>query len=300
MCTKRLIALAVACASVLAMALATSASATPKKAVMGWGDNRDGERCNGTQVQDFVPTEVPGLGEPLAISASAAQGGAVLELLPNRTVMACGSNLSGQLGRETTEKCEAESTCSSVPVEVPAFKGGGVEAIATGNQHSLALKGGRVWSWGENGYHQLGRPSTEKCGTRECGKTPAEVEGLPSSEPAVAIAGGLRASYALMQSGKVMAWGNNEYGQLGNGGSEAFSTPKEVVLPNGQPLENVAAIAAGAVNAMALLKNGTVFTWGGDEFGALGVGHFAGEGLARLKSRVSFTQARAVTSRGPP
>jgi hypothetical protein len=78
-----------------------------------------------------------------------------------------------------------------------------------------------------------------------------------------------------MENHKVMAWGDNEVGQLGNGMTEKSNEhPTPLVGENGQPLENVEAISASGLGGIALLKGGTVATWGSDQYGALGVGAF--------------------------
>ena len=78
-----------------------------------------------------------------------------------------------------------------------------------------------------------------------------------------AVATGGKDSLALLRGGKVMAWGSNLYGGLGDGkrGSEG-----EVVADVPTPvsgLSEVSAIAVGANHDLALLKNGTVMAWGG-------------------------------------
>jgi alpha-tubulin suppressor-like RCC1 family protein len=67
---------------------------------------------------------------------------------------------------------------------------------------------------------------------------------------------------ALAPSKEVMAWGNGEYGQLGNGDGEESDVPVPV-----SGLSEVTAIAAGARNSLALLRNGTVDAWGGNSLG---------------------------------
>jgi hypothetical protein len=80
---------------------------------------------------------------------------------------------------------------------------------------------------------------------------------------------------ALLEDGSVAAWGENEYGQVGNkeeGGP--VETPVEVIaapLASGDP--RVTAIAAGAGTSYALLSNGTFEAWGNNEGGKLGLGN---------------------------
>jgi len=79
----------------------------------------------------------------------------------------------------------------------------------------------------------------------------------------IKVASGSEHTLALTKDGKVKAWGNNSYGQLGNGTSGNISAFPVSVLN----LNNVISIAANNSNiydpfSMALLENGTVWTWG--------------------------------------
>jgi alpha-tubulin suppressor-like RCC1 family protein len=110
----------------------------------------------------------------------------------------------------------------------------------------------------------------------------------------VAAAG---ASYALVENGTVDSWGDNTFGELGNGTHENSSTPEPI-----PGLTNVVAIAAGACQAMALLSNGTVMTWGANEFdtagnGTGGEGHIE-EGIATPTLVPSLTNVVAIASGG--
>ncbi|SBW20036.1 chromosome condensation regulator RCC1 [Candidatus Protofrankia californiensis] len=91
----------------------------------------------------------------------------------------------------------------------------------------------------------------------------------------IAAGGGLEggSGYALRQDGTVRAWGANDFGQLGDGTTADSSVPVQVV-----GLEQVTAIAAGGSpspydpQAYALRRDGTVWAWGGNNFGQLGDG----------------------------
>ena len=80
------------------------------------------------------------------------------------------------------------------------------------------------------------------------------------------------ASPALAASVGVMAWGDNEQGQLGNGTTTSSDLP---VAASGL-MSGVSAISAGSLHSLALLSNGTVMDWGDNESGQLGVGTHTG------------------------
>lgn len=77
----------------------------------------------------------------------------------------------------------------------------------------------------------------------------------------------------LKQDGTVWTFGNNQYGQLGNGAIENKNEiePQRVVGINGQGyLNDVIDIAAGTSFVVALRRNGEVIAWGRNEYGQLG------------------------------
>ena len=187
----------------------------------------------------------------------------------------------GQLGNGTT-------LSSDTPVPVSGLTG--VTALAGGKRHSLALlSNGTVMAWGENDWGQLGdgtHTGPESChatyasasgDTVACSTAPVPVEGLSG---VVAIAAGAQDSYALLSNGTVMAWGDNEVGQLGQGsttGPEHCYKETEPTQCSTRPvavgaLSDVTAVAAGQNYALALLSNGTVMSWGSNGQGELGNG----------------------------
>ncbi|WP_018220845.1 RCC1 domain-containing protein [Salinispora pacifica] len=67
----------------------------------------------------------------------------------------------------------------------------------------------------------------------------------------------------------LLAWGNNNDGQLGNGTTTGSNEPIAVSLPLGV---TVTAVAAGRHHSLALTSTGTVLAWGANHFGQLGDG----------------------------
>ncbi len=214
---------------------------------VAWGDNVYRQLGDGfKETSSDVPVPVTGL---KFVTAVAAGGRHSLALLANGTVVAWGANGVGQLG-------DGNTTESSVPVAVQGLSG--VTAIAAGGSHSLALlANGTVMAWGDNEAGQLGTGSSA-----EYAEAPVAVKGLAGVK---AISAGTSYSLALLTNGTVMAWGENESGQLGNGKTKSSNVPVPV-----KALKGVSAISAGAEFALALLTNGTVESWGNDERAQLG------------------------------
>jgi alpha-tubulin suppressor-like RCC1 family protein len=86
-----------------------------------------------------------------------------------------------------------------------------------------------------------------------------------SIEPAIAVGG--NHSVALDSKGIVWAWGDNNYGQLGDGTRTRRTIPVQV-----PSLREVTAIAAGSNHTVALKSDGTVWAWGQNAHGQLGNG----------------------------
>jgi alpha-tubulin suppressor-like RCC1 family protein len=251
--------------------------------VMAWGGNESGQLGDGNTAQSDVPVAVSGLTGVEAIAAGGEHG---LALLSDGKVMAWGANERGQLG-------DGDRANRDVPVAVKDLTG--VTAIAAGGEHSLALLGeGTVMAWGGDEYGQLGDSAVEASGEEgeeeRFSDVPVAVDGLSG---VTAITAGSRHSLALLTGGTVMAWGEDELGELGDG-SIARSEETPVAVSG---LSGVAAIAAGGQHSMALLGSGAVMTWGEDKFGELG------DGLAGEPSDVPVTvgalhEAKSIAAGG--
>jgi len=170
-----------------------------------------------------LPSEVSGITTATSIALGGVHSCA---LLMDGKVMCWGWNQFGQLGDRTT-------TDRVTPVEVSGITT--ATSITLGNRHSCALlTGGTVKCWGSNGNGELGASVASTCdmwgyypdpATISCSTTPVEVSGIADAE---SIALGSSHSCAVLDDGKVMCWGSNDYGQLGDGTTTSRTTPVEV------------------------------------------------------------------------
>lgn len=169
-----------------------------------------------------------------------------------------------QVSLSVTDDDGNDSGAVDLEVEV-AFKG--AVQVAAGHEHSLALLAdGSVWAWGWNEYGQIGSNAPFGVG-RAHSVTPVRVAGLPQSVSAIAAGG--QFSLALLEDGTVMAWGNNRFGQLGNGEATGEgANPVPVLIPG---LVNVISIAASGSHVLALLGDGRVMAWGNNTHAQAGI-----------------------------
>ena len=206
----------------------------------------------------LVPVEVQGIDDATAITAWAQS----CALHQNGTISCWGNNLT------TPPDFNEEPT--TVPVKVVNIDD--ATAISTGWGHSCALhQNGTISCWGDNSAGELG----SKAGELESSGNAFRFDTFGSSVPvgvtdisnATAITAGRGYSCALHQTGSISCWGNDDYGQLGDGTNNYSSVPVKV-----QGIDDAAAISAGAWSSCALHNDGNISCWGDNGEGQLGNG----------------------------
>lgn len=169
-----------------------------------------------------------------------------------------GWNYFGQIGDGTTED----------KYDTPTKIMDNVEAVALGYKYSAALKiDGSVWMWGEGGAMQAN--STDDSNVL----APVKV-----MDGVAKIAAGPYHTAAIKTDGSLWLWGYNGYGQLGNGTASniewdfeqtATSIPVKI-------MDNVAEVDLGEHHSVAIKKDGSVWVWGHNVDGQLGIGKNVG------------------------
>jgi alpha-tubulin suppressor-like RCC1 family protein len=145
-----------------------------------------------------------------------------------------------------------------------------VSAIMGGEVHNVALKSdGTVWAWGFNFQGGLGD------GTTNDSALPIQtgLNSIPPLTNVTKLGGRTYFNLAAKSDGTVWAWGMGTSGQMGNGGTTNCNSPVQV--SNSQPggaINNPRQISCGYTYGVALLTNGTVWTWGTGIHGELGNG----------------------------
>ncbi len=220
---------------------------------MCWGDNAGGQLGIGSTDSISVPVPVSGLGAGSGVTALTAGWYHTCAVIGGGA-MCWGWNESGQLGIGSTVNI-------SVPVGVSGL-GSDVTAIAAGANHTCAVAGGGVMCWGDNSNGQLGIGSTDGI------SVPVGVSGLDAGSGVTAIAA-LGYHTCAVVSGGVKCWGDNSYGQLGNGTQTQSPVPVDVIgLPAGS---GVTALAINSQHTCAVAGGGGVKCWGTNYSGQLGI-----------------------------
>jgi alpha-tubulin suppressor-like RCC1 family protein len=172
-------------------------------------------------------------------------------LLVDGTVRTFGYNNAGQLGL-------GDTTNRLTPVQISGIAG--ATAVACGRYHTaVLLANGTVRTFGRNADGQLGLNDTASR------STPVQVFGISSS--AVAVAGGVRHTAIVLADGTVRTFGYNGDGQLGDNTLVNKPTPVQVWGIS----SSATAIAGGLYHTAVLLADGTVRTFGRNNYGQLGV-----------------------------
>ena len=227
--------------------------------VWGWGSNS----C-GIQPNSFAPAQVGGL--PPGIVQIAAGGGHCAAVAADGSVWTWGANTAGQLGYPTPQ------VHSGTAHQVPGLSG--VKQVAAGANFTVALRSnGEVWTWGGNQYGQLGD------GTHTDRTTPARnLAGYGMTQ----VSAGKRFALAR-RPGSVWAWGDNSYGTLGNGSAVANSATPVIV---DRRTQNATQIVTGSRHAFAVDPDGSLWAWGDNQYGELGLGTGGPQPVARTPQKV--------------
>lgn len=235
--------------------------------VVAWGTNDEGQLGNGPAgasgelgsypKPSVTPVRVTGLSDVIQIAAGMKHA---VALRKDGTVWAWGRRDNGEIG---DGEPKGRPLRAIGPTRVTGLEG--ITQIAADGSHTLALRSdGRVMSWGQNRYGELGT------GTRDTAWTPVEVKGL---DRVVAIAagggGGRSTSGAVRDDGSVWMWGMN----MSGGAMSPDDEGARLLVPTlVKSVTNARRLSIGTGHVAVLLADGTLRLWGFDGYGQTGVG----------------------------
>ena len=216
----------------------------------GWGQNSNLLGLGlGNLANQNLPTQIGTDNDWLTVSAGTIH---TLAVKTNGTLWSWGNGQYGQLGNGLFNS--ATPNVTQVGTATDWLK------VSAGNRFSLAIKNtGTLWSWGWNFTGQLGNGLN----TPDV-NIPAQVG---TSNNWRKIDAGDQHSLAIDASGILWAWGNNTFGQLGDGTNTTSLSP----IPIGTAT-NWSVISAGTDHSMAINSGNILYTWGNNTNGQLGDG----------------------------
>jgi alpha-tubulin suppressor-like RCC1 family protein len=197
-----------------------------------------------------------------------------LALKVDGTLWSWGGNTAGQLGNGTTA---GNPNIAQVLLENDNnyvydenVRNDDWVAVSAGGSYSLALKAdGTLWSWGSNNYGRLGLGNNNDAGNGM--KNESRPVRVGTDNDWVTISAGLYHAMAIKFDGSLYAWGRNNDGQLGIG-TGGPGTERNVPTRVGDD-SNWKAVACNSDFTVALKTDGSLWTWGSNNEGQLGLGY---------------------------
>ena len=278
---------------------AHSVAIKPDGSLWAWGNNNNGELGDGTTTERLTPIKIM---DKVAVVSAGNQN--TMAVRTDGSLWVWGSNFFGILGDGTYQDrltpiklmdggvasvfCgttnAAVKTDGSLwawgqsvyahaidnPNEVnyiPAKIMDDVADAAIGLHHVMAVKrDGSLWVWGENPKGQLGDGTvTTFDGALNIISDNGKSRPFKLMDNVVAVAAGDNHSLALKTDGSVWAWGENRYGQLGDGTNNDRLAPVYVT-------DGAVAISSRGNLSAAVKADGSLWCWGWNTVGQLGDG----------------------------
>jgi len=220
--------------------------------VWSWGSNEDGQLGNGSLGEQSEPVVVPSLERCVTVEAGDFHSLAVLE---DGSLWAWGNNGRGQLG-------DGSETDRAEPVLIRYISGCRVRCVAAGSFHTLVLlEDGTLWSSGRNSEGQLGH------GAEEDSPEQLLVSGI--SKARAVSAGSFHSIAIIDDDASIWAWGLNHDGQLGPKLGTKCAKPERVCA---LATHRAVSVTSGCRHNLAVLEEGSLWAWGLNEDGQVGIG----------------------------
>ena len=189
------------------------------------------------------------------------------------TLWEWGYNVYGQLGNGLTADI-------SSPIQVGSLTDW--KQVSGGAYYTAAVKtDGTLWTWGRNDQGQLGNSSTAVNLS-----SPLQVGSLTTWKQ---VACGVSHTMAIKTDGTLWAWGQDGYGQIGDGTTVNKSTPIQIGT-----LTNWKQVSAGYQHTMAIKTDGTLWAWGQNNL--FNITFYGQLGLSDSVNRSSPVQVGSLTN----
>ena len=270
-----------------------------------WGSNYAGQLGVGRNLLGDDAREMGdalsnvSLGTGRTAKAITTGGSHTCAILDDDSVKCWGSNYAGQLGLGDTlfRGHEGKEMGDNLP-NVPLGTGRTAKAITAGESHTCAiLDDNSVKCWGSGFHGQVGQGDRSHRGddAGEMGDALSNVS-LGTGRTAKAITAGKDHTCALLDDNRVKCWGDNQYGQLGQGdtsdrGGDANEMGDQLLKVDLGSDRTAKALEAGSSSShtCAILDDNSVKCWGCNFTGQLGLGdrNHRGDGADEMGNRLS-------------
>ena len=253
-----------------------------KGKVYTWGSNSYGQLGNGSETTTYTSV-------PICISEvedSPLKGKNIVDIYGSSTMIArdsdgklysWGYNKYGELGNGTTANSSMPICISDI--ENSTLKGKNIVDIYGGGSTMIAKdSNGKLYSWGYN-YGRLGNGTTDDSSMPIC---ISDIEGSTlKGKNIVDVYYNTYKMIAKDSNGKLYSWGDNDYGQLGDGTTTDSSMPICISDIENSPLKgkNIVDVYSDGYRIIAKDSNGKLYSWGDNFDGQLGNGTTANSSM---------------------
>lgn len=218
------------------------------------GHNQFGTIGDGTRATRALMTAVSGLGATITQVSVNIRHACALRV--DGRVTCWGENLYGQFGDNTTDPAGTYRLAAGTLVDDSAL--GMAAELGTSEGATFArTAAGALYAWGDNGQRELGTGGGRAL-------VPTRVT-LPAGALSEQLAIG-RYSGCTRADSQVFCWGNNSYGQLGDGSTTVRPTPVRAMV------SDVVDVVSGSLHVCARTSAGAVWCWGDNSRGQIGDG----------------------------
>lgn len=216
----------------------------------GWGDNTYYQLGDGTTVRKTLPVQIGTDTNWQFVDAGFTH---TIALKTNGTLWVCGMNSENILGNGGT--IQEQKFMGQLGTDTDW------QSVSTSRWHTQAIKtNGTLWAWGR------GYPGLLGNGTINNSSVPIQI-GNQTDWKHVTANDYLNAAIKL--NGTLWTWGDNTWGQLGLGSN---TLPASYVPVQVGTESNWKSLSSMDVGIMAIKNDGTLWSWGSNEFGQLALG----------------------------
>jgi alpha-tubulin suppressor-like RCC1 family protein len=227
----------------------------------GWGDNDYGQLALNDVESKSIPFQIFGGGQWSFVSGGTYHAAAIKT---DGTLWSWGGNSYGVLG---TNLGQAQVSSVSSPVQEITYSSW--SSVSAGTDFTVAIKtDGTLWSWGWNQWGQSGSGQA----TTLFPSYSSPVQELYKSNTWVTVDTTDFSAAAIKVDGTLWTWGNGFYGNTGQNNNLNYSYPRPVDVTTPEPLLGWYKVAGGKSHMAGIKKNGSLWTWGRNNFGQLGDG----------------------------